>query len=410
MKRALVTITNSPTGFGGVSAWIERITKSLPQYGWEVITFTHAIDSAHLADWQVKHPGINLRPLFGHFARLNDIEPALEKYLDTYCPDVVLPTCSYWMIPTIQRRKQRGEDVRTLGIAHADSGAYYDGLEFYRDCIEHVVGVSKTCVGTLARLGFPEDRITYLPYGVPQPATKIGDRASSVLRLAYVGRLIQKQKRIFDFIPLIDLLNRRKVNYELAFYGAGEDEELFKTKVAEIDHNDRVRFYGWIPAESIISDVWPNVDIFVQVSGYEGLSISMLEAMAFGVVPVVSQVASGIDEVIRQGETGFSFPISDLEQCVDYIEKLAVDRRLLSEMSLNAYDLVHRYYSIEEHSRRLAVLLDYCVSVPMLTSPGRYLGTSAHPLAQMIPGAFIVMARRLFRRGDPLNQGFVTFP
>ena len=61
MHHVLATITNSPYGFGGVSSWLERISQSLPARGWQVTTFTQALDSAHLADWKGQHPGINAR-------------------------------------------------------------------------------------------------------------------------------------------------------------------------------------------------------------------------------------------------------------------------------------------------------------------------------------------------------------
>ena len=47
------------------------------------------------------------------------------------------------------------------------------------------------------------------------------------------------------------------------------------------------------------------VDASVLVSDYEGTSITMLESMGAGVVPVVTRVSSGVDEWIRDGENGW---------------------------------------------------------------------------------------------------------
>jgi glycosyltransferase involved in cell wall biosynthesis len=410
MPNALATITNSPYGFGGVSTWIERITKALPEFGWRVTTVTHALDEQHLANWTGNHPDMVVNPLLGRFARLNEIEHVLERYLDQARPDVVLINGSYWMIPTLQHRKQRGEKVRVVGICHADDNGYYSGLGFYRDCFDHVIGVSETCYRKLLRLGFPPERTSLLPYGVPCPAQPPPHVYGEELRLVYVGRLTQWQKRIFDFIPLIKELNACRDDYQLHFYGAGEDEKTFREQAEAINSQRRVHFNGWVPANQVATTVWRDADIFLLMSVYEGLSISMLEAMAYGVVPIVSGVESGARDVIRDGVTGYIFPVGDAKYCAERIRTLGGSRHLLAEMSTNAWALIHQEYSLGRHARRLAGLLDATLSSPARTGPARYMGMTSHPLARLVPGWVFLVARRRLRRGNPINEGYVTFP
>src|SRR6266542_2499517 len=143
MRHVLMTITNSPYGFGGVSTWIERMTLALSEWGWNVTTVTQALDGRHLADWSRHHPGMRLKPLWGKFARLNAIAPALDDYLDHTHPDVVVINGSYWMMPTLQHRKQRGQNIRVIGMCHADETGYYHPLTFYRDTFDLIIAVSQ---------------------------------------------------------------------------------------------------------------------------------------------------------------------------------------------------------------------------------------------------------------------------
>ncbi len=409
MRRVLATITNSPYSFGGVSTWLERITERLPAQDWCVTTVTHALDEQHLADWQGKHPGLALNPLLGKFARLDQIEPALENYLDREKPEVVLINGSYWMLPVLQRRKQKGERLRVIGVCHADENGYYSGLSFYRDCFDHVIGVSETCYQKLLALGFAPERTSLLPYGVPCPASLPVRAEDGALRLAYVGRLEQGQKRILDFIPLVAALYARHIDFRLDFYGSGVDEPVLRSGIEAIDSEQRVHFHGWLPANQVATTAWQNADIFLLLSAYEGLAISMIEAMANGIVPIVSRVESGVAQVIREGETGYTFPIGDIETCAQQIASLARDRQKLQTTSMRAWSLIRQEYSLERHVERLAGILNAVTSTPPQLAPARYMGLTSHPLVHLIPPMAFVLARRLAKRGNPLNQGYAYY-
>jgi glycosyltransferase involved in cell wall biosynthesis len=410
VHHALVTITNSPNGFGGVSTWIERVTEVLPQRGWRVSTVTHARDERQLADWAGNHPGIVLKPILGQYARLNEIEPALNAYLDREKPDVVIIACSFWMIPVIQQRKSRGENLRLVGIAHADSNAYYDGISFYRDCFDHVVGVSQACRDKLVEIGCPTDQTSLLVYGVPMPPLPPRKDRGGPLRLVYAGRLIQEQKRILDFIPLVRALEEREVDYRLDFYGSGEDGKFLQQQLQAIDRRGRVTFHGWVPADQVAETVWADAEALVMLSQYEGFSISLLEAMSHGVVPVVTRVSGGTNDVVHQGETGFSFEVGDVEECARLIASLDSDRAMLARLSERGHLLVKNDYSIETHAEKLAGILDQTLRREPTLTQASYMGSTAGRAARLVPGRAIVAARRMLRRGDPANGGFTTFP
>lgn len=409
MHRTLATITNSPNGFGGVSTWLERITQTLPQCDWWVTTITHALDCQHLANWSGNHPGMQLKPLFGKFALFHQIEPLLEQYLDKENPDVVIVNGSYWMMPVLQRRKQRGGALRVIGFCHADEEGYYLPLLYYQHCFDQIVAVSRTCYQKLIARGCSPSRTTLLAYGVPCPKEPLERHRSGPIRLAYVGRLIQYQKRIFDFVNLVQVLDQRNIDYNLDFYGDGEDGPSLRARLASWEEAGRVAFHKWIPAAEVAERVWPTADVFILPSGFEGLSISMLEAMANGVVPVVSKVDSGAEEAIEEGKTGFTFPVGHLDQCADRVAILANEPERLAAMSLEAWQIVQNRFSLEAYARALALLLNTVVDSPPQLASARYMGFASHSLARWVPGTIWVHARRWLRRGGGMNQGYAPF-
>lgn len=410
MKHALVTITNSANDFGGgVFTWIKRITQALPSNGWRVTTVTHAVDEPGLESWLKEASGITLKPILGRYARLNEIDAVFAHYVEEQRPDAVIINSSYWMVPTLQRLKRQGANLRIVGVCHADSNAYYDGLVFYRDCFDHVVAVSETCHQKLLALGYNPAHVTFLPYGVPCAGQWSRPIREGPLRLVYVGRLVQQQKRILDFIPLVRRLNENKVDYRLDFYGAGAEEKLLREEIGPVDAEERVSFHGWVPSESVAEVVWPASDVFLLLSDYEGLSISMLEAMGAGVTPVVSRVASGIAEAILEGETGYTFPVGDIEACADIIASLDRERARLVILSRQAWQRASHKFSLQAHVQRLAAILNETLERPARTTATRHMGVTAHPLARLVPGWMLVSARKLFKRGNPRSRGYTTY-
>lgn len=66
--------------------------------------------------------------------------------------------------------------------------------------------------------------------------------------------------------------------------------------------------YAWLPGErEDIADIMQSLDIFVLPSQAEGISNTILEAMATG-LPVIATAVGGSPELVKQGETGLLVP------------------------------------------------------------------------------------------------------
>ena len=81
--------------------------------------------------------------------------------------------------------------------------------------------------------------------------------------------------------------------------------------INEKGFNSRVNFWGKIDRDEI-PEFWQNNDICVNVSDYEGRSISIMEAMVNGVVPVVTKT-SGVKEDIHNNIDGYYVDIEDIK-------------------------------------------------------------------------------------------------
>jgi len=224
-------------------------------------------------------------------------------------------------------------DLRVIAFAHSDEDHYYELLTYYEPIISKFVAVSDTVYENLRRL-LPSRLIDISKLSYPVPVIserKVYDR-SRPLVITYAGRIQQGQKRILDLIPLVKLLALKKGAYHFKIAGDGpcltQLVDFFNKKKYP---NVSVDFLGLVAHEKM-TDIWAGSDVSILFSEYEGISISMLESMGQGCIPVVTDV-SGSREAIIHGETGFIVPIGDVESMAKIINTLELNRAIVERIS-----------------------------------------------------------------------------
>jgi glycosyltransferase involved in cell wall biosynthesis len=157
-----------------------------------------------------------------------------------------------------------------------------------------------------------------------------GSRESGDLRLLFVGR-IHRDKGVFE-LPRIDrALANRGVSVAWTLIGTGPDESALRAEWP----GGHVRFAGRLAHRDVLL-VAAEHDVFVLPSRYEGFPLALLEAMGAGVVPVATNLESGVGETIADGINGFMRPADDVTGFADAIACLDADRPRLAAMSQRA--------------------------------------------------------------------------
>ncbi|MGA3067877.1 MAG: glycosyltransferase family 4 protein [Tepidisphaeraceae bacterium] len=162
-----------------------------------------------------------------------------------------------------------------------------------------------------------------------EPFRNLPERqAAKSLRLVYFGRITEGQKGIFN-LPLI---LQRVLDEEVVLHviGGGPDLGALKERCAKF--GPRVTFGEPVRQEDI-PRMLVGHDVFVFPTRYEGLGYVLPEALAAGCVPVCSHIRGVTDYLVRDGETGFLFPVDDVETAAAHVRRLARDRQLLKRCS-----------------------------------------------------------------------------
>jgi glycosyltransferase involved in cell wall biosynthesis len=99
---------------------------------------------------------------------------------------------------------------------------------------------------------------------------------------------------------------------KLTIVGIGEMEGQLKSRIAELNLDDRVEMTGGLPHEQVIRRM-AGSDLFVLPSWGEGYGIVYIEAMAAGCIAVGAK-DEGIEDTITDGENGFLVPAGDIDE------------------------------------------------------------------------------------------------
>lgn len=160
------------------------------------------------------------------------------------------------------------------------------------------------------------------------------------LHLLYLGWLGEK-KGVFD---LIDVVIEHKADLAGRFYlrlGGFDNYNRINTLIKDNSLEDLVTLEGWVSGEKKNSILdWANV--FILPSYYEGLPISILEAMSYG-MPIISTPVGGIPEIVKNGENGFTVTPGNKEQIWDAIRFFLRHPEEIEKYGKKSLELVKPY-------------------------------------------------------------------
>lgn len=195
-----------------------------------------------------------------------------------------------------------------------------------------------------------EDGIGYFPQKIadkavviPNPVdASVPERYTGVRsrRVVTVGRL-HRQKNHALLLNAFSDFSERHPDYELHVYGEGELEGILKKQAELLKIEDKVVWHGFC------ADVRKEIrdaGMFVLSSDFEGISNSMLEALAMGIPTISTDCPIGGARIyIENGRSGLLVPTGDRQALSSAMCRIAEDRELAENLSVNAAGIKTKY-------------------------------------------------------------------
>ena len=199
-------------------------------------------------------------------------------------------------------------------------------------------------------------RLECISNGIDLSQIKVKDYSSPKLeegkiRIGVLGR-ISHQKAPWVFASVAKQLLEKHSNVEFVWVGGGDAEDEIPLKEAG------VIITGFLDRESAIQEA-SKLDVFLQTSLYEGLSLALLEAQAAGVPAVVSNIP-GNDEVVQHEQCGF---VGNNEaELVKYTDQLISSVELREQLGKGARQYVQDNFSFDAMGDQYKVLYEKAAS------------------------------------------------
>jgi len=293
---------------------------------------------------------------------LSDQPPSLEKVkraaalVNSIAPTILLLNhCSlmHYALPLLER------GIRPIVVVHSDDHRFYlTATMFARRIFRWVVPTSKLArrlSGYVDR--FQQHRIRLVPHGVDAKRymrSNLPGRRGPVM--TFVG-FVDTNKGV-DLLPeIMQIVAAAVPGVVLQIVGDGPLRAQLERDFRRRGLLDQCSFMGQRKIDEVAATLKQS-DVLIHPTRVEGFGLTIIEAMAAGVVPVVTRLQGITDDIIEDDVNGFLIEPNDVAGFAKRISELLLDPAKRSRMAHAATERVERYFSDEAMVRRYAEIFD----------------------------------------------------
>ncbi len=244
-----------------------------------------------------------------------------------------------------------------IGVLHGDQDVYYNLAKKYEQQLSICVCVSNRIKQTAERkvIAMATRKLFRIPCGINLPAFAPYEKTTETIRLIFIGRLTDYEKRAADLVSICSLLHQQSIAFHLDIVGNDDDSAKdFTERFTSAGVGDLVSFHGWQNGPAV-QQLLNKSDVLLLTSNSEGMPLVMMEALASGCAFTGTRV-SGIEDfehLPAAAKCVMVYKIGDIDDAVLKIKKStavpARERQLaarkLAEAEFSMQACVDKYFS-----------------------------------------------------------------
>lgn len=197
-----------------------------------------------------------------------------------------------------------------------------------------------------------KDKVKVLYNAVKCPKTNMYNyKANKLLFLGAIG----KRKGIFDLIEAMKKVKKEKINTKLFLYGPDVTDGIEKI-IQENKLEDYIEYKGWLKNEDKEKLFINEIAINILPSYNEGLPMTILETMSYGIPNITTNIAA-IPEVVNN-DNGYIDNPGDYNKISQNIKDFLNDKNIRKKLSENSYKTICNKFSIEKHIENLSKIYE----------------------------------------------------
>lgn len=178
----------------------------------------------------------------------------------------------------------------------------------------------------------PDDKLVWIRTGIDIERFRagsppfVGDRP---VTLGMITRVLEP-KGVFEFLEAVAAVQVRHPEVQALIAGDGPDLDRARARAVEL--GAAVEFLGHV---TDVGEVLGRIDVFALPSWMEGTPLSLLEALAAGRLPVVTQVG-GMPHIVEDGRNGIVVAPRNTKALAAAFERVVTDRQWARELATSA--------------------------------------------------------------------------
>lgn len=361
----ILELTNFSAGGCGVWNRVKQESIELSKKGYKVRIFSSNLEKGteNIVSPRDKIKEIEIfRFPYKKFGGESFMKWDFEKSALEYSPDLIIAH-SYRHPHTLKALKikkqlaKKGKICKVFLVTHApfarkDSRSFIQNLIvwFYDLFVgkgaikkfDKVIAISKWELPYLKKLGLKEEKIAYIPNGLPEDFYTIKKQEKEQNKILFLGR-ISPIKDLEVVIKSLVLLEDKSIIFEMVGPAELEYKIQLTNLIKKLNLERRVVFS---PAVYDLKEKIKKIDsckIFVLPSKSEGMPQSLIEAMARGKICIASDITS-IKDIIQDNQNGFLFKQGDEHQLSNIFKKvLKIDSFIINNIMNNAIQMSKRF-------------------------------------------------------------------
>jgi len=349
-KPSVMFVAPSAYVLSGLATWLDYMEPGLAGLGWDVTIGLVEGPRHHRPETYIAgHAHRNWYPISCKSGTQEGRLRAVEKAISVVKPDIVATVNMPDAILGAARSRDQGRpELKVAMTVHGIQPDLYEDISAYGDLLDRVFCTNRLACKLAEVMGkMDAGRISHVPCGVEFDTPVARTEPDGCLKIAYVGRLEQDQKQIFDLPPIVEALEATGVPYELLIAGNGPDEKQLRAEFGSRVDDGRITFLGFISPQQLQRQVLAEVDVLLLTSSWETGPIVIWEAMAKGVAVVSSNyIGSGLESALHDNDNALMFPVGDAVQAAVQLQRLWCEPGLIARLRQSAYRLIEERYTI----------------------------------------------------------------
>jgi len=194
-----------------------------------------------------------------------------------------------------------------------------------------------------------KDKIHIIPNFISIPKT-LEKKSKQLINIITLGRL-GNRKGTYDLINALNII--KQLNFEANLAGDG-DLNTYQKYIDNFKLTKQIKLLGWISGDNK-KELLEKADIFVLPSYFEDMPMAILEAMAYG-IPIISTNIAGIPEVVENNANGFLIKPGDINNLANKLKTLIINKSLRCQMGKRSLKIIREKFEQSLIEKRILII------------------------------------------------------